>query len=444
MLAVVFGGLIVLQYLLTIWALRTKRYDLFICVFIYSLFSYDYVFINASYYLPSKIVAILKPYSEYLILYFLYYLYFVRKKRISIHERFDAYLIWLILLPTAIVLVADDLLGHRMLSETLLGMRLYLVPLILAYLLYKTEVIKDCDQLKIVNTIFTLSIASGIFGFFQKAYFRGTIKDLWFYRFFTHDNYNPLNYWAANYIRNDSLRLTGYYVSPIHYSVAFCLPILIILTLFANAYHRLSNHIRLLLLSFLLFFFWYQWYSITRVGLIIDLIGMLIIVYAKLRKPGFFKLFIIPVAFVALTFSSLLLKTTNDASALGRIDQYQTFLQHYTFFGLGFRHEMVHTYFDTYFMSVGLLYGVFSIFPLLFIYKLIKAAYEVVMANANNYFFEAVLFTSLGLLYVFCFQFMAGSTPYRLYFFLLFVILANGNSRYNQSMQAYNYRFIPY
>jgi hypothetical protein len=441
---IVFGTLIILQYLLTVWTLRTRRFDLFICVYIYSLFTYDYIFINASYYFPSRLVALLKPYSEYLAIYFLYYLYFVQKKRISLWDRFDAYLIWFIILPTVVVIVANDLAGHRMIGETMLGMRLYLMPLVLAYLLYKCGILKDCDQLKIVNTIFIFSIFSGVYGFFQKAYFRGTVKDLWFYPFFTKNGYNPLDFWAANYIRDNRLRITGYYVSPITYSVAFCLPILIVLTIFANSYHKLSNHIRYLLLSFLLFFLWYQWFSQTRIGLIVDVIGALVIVYAKLKRPSFLRLILIPAAFIGFTFSTLLLKTTNDASALGRVDQYQAFLKYYTFFGLGFKHELVHTYFDTYFVSVGLLYGVFCIFPFLFIFKTLRAAYDVVVSNENNYFFEATFFLSLTFIYIFCFQFMAGSTPYRLYFLLLFVILANGSSRYNKSMQAHRYRLIPY
>lgn len=444
MTAVFFLLLIALQYGITIWAIRNQRYEHLVCVYIYSLFTYDYIFINASYHLPGAVVGLLKPYSEYLIGYFLYHLYFRQRQRISPANPMDSYMIWLIGAPTLVALLVNDLLLHRAAGDTVLGLRLYLVPLLLGYLLYRCDILQRTRQLAIVNTIFICSIASGIYGFFQKAYFNGNVQTFWFHDFFNRYAQNPIDFGPANYIRDYRLRVTGYFVSPITYSVAFCLPIFVVFTMLANSAHRMTGHIRFLLISFLAFFLYFQWQSVTRIGLIVDFIGLLIIILAKLKRPKLFWLAAVPAGVVAATFGTLLIKTNADASALGRLDQYQAFLKYFQFFGLGFNHELVRTHFDTWFVSIGLLYGAFVIFPLLFLFKIFRAAYGIVRAAEGNYLLEGAYFSGLTFIYTFCFQFMAGSTPYHLFFFLLFVILAHDNSGLNRQLKAADYRLIPY
>ncbi len=285
MAAAFFALLIALQYGITIWAIRTRRYDYLICVYICSLFSYDFVFINASYHLPKSAVALLKPYSEYLIAYFLYHLYIRQRQRISPANPMDGYLIWLIAVPTLAVLLANDLLQHRAPGDTVLGLRLYLVPLVLGYLLYRCGILQRVHHLAIVNTIFVCSIASGIYGFFQKEWFNGDVQSLWFHKFFNRYAQNPIDYGPANFIRDRQLRVTGYFVSPITYSVAFCLPILLLFTMLADSFHRMTGHVRFLLLSMLAFFLYFQWQSVTRIGLIVDTIGLAIIILAKPQTP---------------------------------------------------------------------------------------------------------------------------------------------------------------
>jgi len=436
-----FLSLIILQYVLSVVWLKQQKYGCFILLQMYALFSYDYVFIHASYYLPPLLVAVLKPYTEYLICYFLFCFFVVLRRRFSFSNRTDALMLILLFLPGLLVLLCNDFTGNINPGETLKGLRLYFVPVLLPYLMYRCDILAGYKQWKITNALFCICLLLGLYGCFQRFAFTGHVRSLWFYTFFDQFAINPVAYQPSNFIRNDVLRVTSIFVSPLTYSIALAAPILLIVSIFINEAGKTLRKTKIILAVLGIFFLYCQWMSVTRIGLIIDAIGITMLVALRLRAR-FLLLAAIPVVIIAATFYTLTSGITKDTSALGRLLQFREFARHFSVRGLGFNNALVQTHFDSFFISIGLLYGALVSFPLLWLYQLNKRAY-ILAKRQRNYFTAAVFVFSLSFIYTFTFQFVAGAASYKLYFLLLFLIFTDERSSTGTAIQTDPYRIIP-
>lgn len=433
-------GLILLQYILTLFFLGTKRNTAFLAVYLYSIFSYDFVFINASYHLPERVLTFTKPYQEYLFAYFLIR-YLAVLYRDKVINGIDRGILYLLVLPSLITLIADIAINRHPV-QSFMGMRLYLLPVLLSYCLYRAGFLEKIRLKHVIGIVLTLSILSGIYGHFQRLHFDGNVQSLWFHRFFNRYSTNPVDYGWANYLRNNRLRLTSIYVSPITMSLMMAIPVLFAGTELLQRGRRLDWSRRGVLLAIFAFCLCYQWLTQTRIGLITDVIGACTILLFRVRRDTFFRTLLIPVGLVALTFVTLFMNFGDD-SALGRLDQYRLFFELYTLKGLGFSDPLVQTNFDAFFMSVALLYGCLAFFPLSLIgianYQLYKAAKSI----PDSAFLVAVYGFSLALLYGFTFQYIAGSATYKIYLLFIFIALSYVKPGKHRFVEAHPDRAIP-
>ena len=122
MLALFFLTLILLQYYLTYRWLRKSNYEFLTLLFIYTSVSYDFIFINAFYYLPGWFITVTKLYNEYLFFYLVFHFWFRLKQRFTITNRADRYVWVLILLPMAMVILLNDFLQNVDYAGTLKGL----------------------------------------------------------------------------------------------------------------------------------------------------------------------------------------------------------------------------------------------------------------------------------------------------------------------------------
>lgn len=441
-MAPLFFLLIFIQYYLSIIFLKNKEYSKLTALYLYAIFSYDFVFINASYYLPLWFVNVTKLYNEYLLIYLIAHYFIVIKNQFSFFNRVDRYVISYFLIPSALILLMDHCgSGAIYVRDTINSIRIYILPVVLPYMLYKCNMLQSYKPQKIINIILTLSIFTGIFGFFQKMSFYG-VRSLWFFDFFNRESQNPVLYGAANYIRNGMLRVTGVFVSPITYTITLSISVIIISALLLDKSKKISSKIFFAIV--LLFVIYCQHNSQTRVGYIVDVIGVAAVAYSSFFKARLRNILLLPSVVVAGTFAFLLLGLTKDESAIGRLAQYNAFFSYFNILGAGFGSPFVNVYFDTFFLSVGLLYGIFVILPLAMLYKFNKYAFEIWTRKlVDNYFAIAVIAVSATFIYSFTFQFIAGSYPYKLYFLLLFLIFENDKSPAKETGQVNNSRFIP-
>jgi len=413
------------QYIVSLYAIINKKFNLFAAVYLASLFFYDWLFINAYYFLPPLLLAVLKPYNEYLflILLFRFIVSTVQHKK-SKNALADSIILALIV-PSFIVLCANDLSRNLNLSDTISGIRIYLLPILTPYLMYKAKWFNSLNTKKILSFLFTISIISVIYGFFQRQGFNGSVRSLWFYNFFNQYTENLVEIGPYNFIRNDVLRTTSFFVSPIIFSISLAIPTIYVLELLISKNKLFSR-------KYLLFVLVILCYGLliceTRVGIIVSIISIAIHLVPKFFKFKYAYRIMLFVPFLAmiLTFLSLIFGYTDDLSALGRLTQYASFFEYFQPLGLGFNNEYVLTRFDTYYMSVGLVYGGLLIFPVWFYLRINKFLYKVVLLNIDSpdfLFLKSTLALSLTFIYSFAFQFTAGAYQYRVMFFLIFIAL---------------------
>jgi hypothetical protein len=421
-------ALISLQYGLSIVFFLTNRYSKLVYLYVFSIFSYDYLFINASYYLPDILVNLLKPYNEY---FFLILLLLVIQKVNSVDgviklRHIDKSVLYLLLLPTSIILLLNDFSQNIDLMSTVQGLRTYLIPILIPYLMYNLYFLNKLNIGKFVNFLIFLSILTVLYGLYQKYTYNGQISSLWFYDFFGRYKENPVEEGFYNFVRNDQLRTTSIFVSPVIYSIALSIPTLLVISKLFKEKKLIGKINLVLVLSFLI---WGLMIAETRVGLFVTIIGLLILISCYIRILNRYAfLLAIPIVFIVLTFITMIFGYTEDLSALGRLIQYASFFDYFKVLGLGFNNKYVLTYFDTFYVSIFLVYGVLAFLPIIFIFKLNKLIYKLTKSSFYGRFFNvSTLAVSLSFVYSFAFQFTAGAYPYKLLFVLVFIAFNNRN-----------------
>lgn len=410
-------AIIGVQYYLTAIFLKDKAYKNLLGVLLFAMVSYDWVFIEASYVLPKFALGLTKPYFEYLLVYLLYEMW--RKGQTpTLFNPLFRHLFLLVLLPSLVTLVLNDLRAHSPAFDLFYGLRLILLPIVLLFLLFKVGAFKDVEPGFILNSLIAVSMLCFIAGVMQRWSYAGDIQKLWFYDFMNRFYLNPVKVGWANYVRNDALRVTGIFVSPITQVISLGIGILLLAA--KLIFQKVPFSKRAFWLLLLLVLLYGQWRTITRVGLIMDVLGIAVLLGSRLWPRRQAWLYLVPLGAVLATFGTLLSGNVTEESALGRLKQYAEAVWIFRLRGLGFSHQFVSTYFDSYFITMLLLFGVLAVLPLLFIWKLNLSIIRLLRAHPRSVLGNATLAVGTSFLYVFVFQFVAGSFPYRVYFLLLF------------------------
>jgi hypothetical protein len=144
------------------------------------------------------------------------------------------------------------------------------------------------------------------------THFYGDLKDLWFYEYI--NKLTPLEEARPNYVRENNLRATGFFVSPLIYSSFLSYTTLIVFFYLIILRKITWKFILLIVLAVLIYGLLI---ARTRIGLIISCLGFIssILVYYR-RMLSIRKVIVLALGMITLTFAALLFGLTSDPSAL--------------------------------------------------------------------------------------------------------------------------------
>lgn len=378
------------------------------------LILYDWIFINLSYYLPNNIVFVLKSSCEILIILLLVILMIRTRKKTKI-SKFDLRFLGLLGIPFLVSIISGGDL-----SLALSGYKDYFFPYILAFLLLK------CHYLNVdyrILTSITLIVTSG--AILQTIFFNGNLTSLWFYDSFSHFDENPIDVGYYNYLKENSLRATSCFVSPIDLSIISAILVLYHLSNIVVSKCHIKQHFVLMVCALIALLL-----SQTRVGVIIVVIGMLTlgVIQFKWSKISLLKLYVIPISFIIITFILMAIGMVGDESALGRIVQYITFFDSFSLFGAGIGDYNALFKYDSFLLCTLRMMGIAAILYLSLYFYLFKFIVNLYKSKRNfSFCMPFVLSSANALIYAFVFQHLAGSIALTLIIIFMLDLVANPN-----------------
>jgi len=401
------------------FALLRRHAVLLVSIVVCATAAYDVLFIHASYNLPWWFVATTKLFPEYLTAALAVQAY--RRRRLYLAHPPTRQLALGIMLPSAVLLVGSAI-AHGP-AHAVLGARTYLVAPLMAFLLYTNGYLTRRAGMAVLRCIALVAAVSAIVALRQMADFDGLVSRLWFFDYFYDWPRNPVLEGSANYLRDGNLRTTGIFVSPIIQTVSLLLGVAVLTT--AVVARGQGWAVRVLALAGIPFLLYAQYTTHTRVGWILDALVIAVIV-AQRWMPALLVRTARWGAWVAVaaTFAFLLVGGTEESSAVGRLGQWGGFWTQLRPWGLGFGHPLVNTHFDSLVISAMLLFGALVVGPALYIHRLYRALWRVAGTAPQAVVLSVSAAVCAAAPYLFFFQFVAGSYPYRVYFLLLYLSLA--------------------
>lgn len=396
-------------------SIRNKDCKQFTSIFILLLLLYDWIFICIGYALPSQIVLILKSFSEILIMLFLLLL-LARTGRYVVVEKIDV----LIAVFCGIPFITSILSGGGFSSLALSGYKDFFFVYIISYLLLKSRyLVVDYRVLDII----TIIVSTG--AILQTFFFNGNLETLWFYNSFDNLPENPVDVGYYNYLKDDALRATSCFVTPIDLSITSAMLIIYhVSQVFANK-EKSAGQLMLAIYAFV-----GLWISQTRVGLVIVAIGICTLILLKIKKNkiSLWILYLIPLSFIALTFLMMVVGKIDDYSALGRMVQYANFINDFSLMGGGIGDYDAIFKYDSFLLCSFKMMGIFAILYFILYFRL----FNTVVSCLNNcgskvLYLPFVVATSTAMMYAFVFQHLAGSIALILVTIFMFDVLRNYN-----------------
>lgn len=430
-----FFSLVYIYFFLSFFFKKKFVFLLFLLTFITF---YDYTFINISPFVSPVAFYIIKSWQEYLLLFLLILIVLTQKTKPLYLNKFDQHFLFSFLFLTVAGSIAGIIYGTSI-NQIYLGWRMYLLPLLWPFLLYKTSIFKEVPAKTMIYYFIAVSIIIVFIAFYQNLTFNDNLKNLWFYDYI--DKLNPIDEHPFDFVRDDKLRATSIFVSPLIYAsfLSYALLNIVYYILLRNA-----SKLKILLSLLILFLLCYgQYLSRTRIGFIILIVSLCcsFVVYFKPSLKFAYSI-LMPVIFLTGTFVSLLFGVTEDLSALGRLIQYASLPENFVPIGLGFGAEMTNVYFDSFYISVTLLFGVFvPLYLRLYILMLKKIkvnAYNIKYVEGDTY--SKVLFYSsygffFSFIYTFGFHFTAGSATLQIFYLLLFYFISKFETKHKDVAQ---------
>lgn len=411
---VFFIGIYCLLIFFIIYALFNKLNTVFTISYILYTCLYDWILINLSYSFPAGLLLVLKSIQEVMIVaiitVFMARIAKCGKIRINIVDNLILGIILITVISIFISLVKGDGI-----STIIQGLRLYFIPILIPYTLYKYKCFDNLNIRTLVWFIVILSSFLVIHSFWQVFTFNGDLRSLWFYDFYNSAEKNPIDTAAYNFIRDNRLRATSIFVSSITLSVAFYVFFIIFVT----------TKIRLWKLWTILSVIGIE-LSQTRVGYFLIIIS-LGIYFQKKIMPRNKHYYLIPICAVITTFISLIFQITGDESALGRLVQYASFPMNFTLSGNGIGNKYALIFYDSFYISLLMGYGIFALFYIYVYYKMITIVINQNISNnniSNKTFITGNCIIALSFLYLYAFQFVAGSFTMSLVWMLIFISLS--------------------
>lgn len=399
-------------YSLLGFSLMKRKASIFACVYIIYIWIYDWMFINMSYDVSPIIVNILKLGNEFLV-FLAFLVMLVRKKKQNIAKSNDR-TIWIFIILPLIYAVFISLINHISVGTIFQGIRLFFSPIIYTFLFYKAGLFKNVSISKIKITLIFILVVSLLYSIWQSFTFNGELSSVWFYDYF--NKTMDLDDGAFNFIRDDELRATSVFVSPIISSVFFAST--------ALSLFYMEDKSKVLKVIYIFIGILGVYFSRTRIGLIY--IPLFFILRFIINRVSFkYSILSIGIA-ILITLVSLIYGITDDLSALGRVIQYQEFINMYKLGGYGFEDEYL-IKFDSYIISLSLNIGILAFFVLYGIIKLSKENLLIRDELNNNQIQAFLMFSALNalcIIYEFAFQYIAGNYIYKLTFLFLFIGLS--------------------
>jgi hypothetical protein len=391
---------------------------------------YDFIFINISSFVSPAVLYVIKSWQEYLLLFLLLILFFFRDRFADLNK-FDRGFLGCFLFLTLTSAAVGIANGTDFMS-VFLGWRMYMMPVLWSFLLYKTSIFKQTPSRLIVYFLAMASIVVVLFGIYQNLTFYDNLRNLWFYDFI--DKLNPIEDHPFDFIRDDQLRVTSIFVSPLIYAcfLSYTL-LLLVFYLVMRKRQTVKRIVAVLLLAFIVYG---QILSRTRIGFIILVVGLCcsFLIYFKPSSKLGLSIFI-PFLFLITTMMSLIAGVTEDLSALGRLIQYASLASNFVLAGLGFGAELTNVYFDSLYISVFILFGAFALVYLWLYYVLLKKvnSFSLYVKLIEENFYNSLLYYSsygffFSFIYTFGFHFSIGSATIQIFYLMLFYFISKFES----------------
>jgi hypothetical protein len=418
---------------------QSKRY--FIAIYLILSVFHDFIFINAGYHLTAITMMIIKSWQEILSLFLITNLTirFVRSGYKMNREFLLSYLIILILTMSGIV---GGILTGTETYEIFLGWRKYILVLLNSILLHNLNAFKGLSFRFIYQTLIIITVIVIAYALYQESLFREfqleglnfsspdfykeapqVLSKFWFYDRF--DSQFMLGSWP-NYIRDGSPRITSIFVGPIILSQF--LAIVSSFSLILLIRQPFNNQKVILKICFLLFIFLGMWKSHTRIGFLQVLIGIGVSTLLLKKKVSPSIYWTVTFCLVAALFLLLSLFDIGDESAQGRLPQYQVMIQLISILGLGFGSPLTISY-DSWYISIILLFGGFSFFYLYLNFYWIKKLFRhhsYLGLNKNfDQEFEIIFSIVCSFIFAFAFQASMASAVTTVVYLLLFMHLSH-------------------
>ena len=284
------------------------------------------------------------------------------------------------------------------------------------------------DMHRLISCIIIFAAINSAASIWQYIYYDGDYTSVWRFDLLLEaklaSNHNFLEHFMQYQIeRGGKLRASGFMVSALAASY-FC-AFGALLTLYKLYAERQKNHVKLFFILIFLLLVGGVYVSQVRTSLII-LILFPFINYAvntvKFKTSAILTFITVMLIFVAVL--GLVFQGGLEASALGRIDQYRILFTEVSFLGKGLGSYL--STFDSYYIHVFMVLGVFGILPnLYFLTKVIKVT-RVIREDGQNGHLKVSLVLSIIMFLVFFVQHTASS----LYYFISLLVLF-GAASYN-------------
>jgi hypothetical protein len=305
------------------------------------------------------------------------------------------------------------------------GYRMYVLPLLLFSSLDYMGFYNRVNSAILANVLVLFSIISIISTFFQFYTFNGELSSLWFYDYFATVLDIKLEDVWFNYLRDDKLRATGLYVNTLINSMVIGF---FSLFNFARVLYSDCLKVRMVSIIILCGLMYALYLTNARIGFVMFFVGTICgLLFFKTRTKNFGLLLSIPLFCIAMTFIALLLGFIRDLSALGRLIQYVEFLSFLKIQGIGIGNDLVITQYDSWYISVLLAFGIFSVFYIGLHYFLVRrlnfdhsnfVKIENNLSKSDLAFYFTIYAFSFSLVYIFAFQFTIGG-PALMVFYML-------------------------
>jgi hypothetical protein len=429
MSSILFLSVVLVFYFFLFGSFAKANGSIFAICLILIAFFYDYVFINLSYTLSPSIVFVLKSWQEFLLFLTFIFLgsHLIIKGKIRISQ--ENYLFFLVFMLSVYGVVVG-IISSNGIFKVFLSWRSYALTIFLLMLVSKANRFQGVSYSLLRSFILCVGVIVVVIGIFQHNSFDGNLSTLWFYRYFENIERGSIDSSYFNFIRDGTLRTTSVFVSPLIYSMVVGM---VFLLAFFSVIFEKKRIIKLFYLFLCLFFSYGLAIANARIGIVMLLVGiacgLVVLCFPRIKFPF---LFIIPIAGILATIIMMVMGVINDLSALGRLRQYLEFFELFNLIGYGFGDYRTMTFYDSWYISVFLLFGVMSIGYIYLHYLLFKSLYLTLLHSKGSTSETIIKYSTLSFgfsfVYIFAFQYTIGG-PALFVFYLLMQMVSNNEKR---------------